>query len=52
MHYADHPPDTEAVAQHAEAGRPEGFAEGHLHLSALAERGKFPPGIGLVGRRQ
>jgi hypothetical protein len=52
VHYANHPPDPEAVDNHAEARGPEGFAQGHLHLAAFSERGKFPPGISLVRRRQ
>jgi hypothetical protein len=49
--HADHPPDTEAVGDHAEARRPERLGKRHLHLAAFGQRAKFPFGVCFVRRR-
>jgi len=47
----DHPPDAEAVGEHAEARRPKGLRERHPDLTAIREGGKRALGFGLVGHR-
>jgi len=47
----DHPPDTEAVGDHAEPRRPKSLGERHPHLTAIREGGKRVLGFGLVGHR-
>jgi len=47
--HSHHPADTKTIGDHAKTQRPERLTEGHLHLSPLGERVKFPARIRCVG---
>src|SRR5262249_4376557 len=47
--HVDHPGDAEAVGDHTEARREEGFAQRHLHLSAIAQRSEQAFGFPDIG---
>jgi hypothetical protein len=46
--HRNHPTDAETISDHAEARRPECFAERHTHLSAFCERRELAFGVSLV----
>ena len=46
---ADHPANAEAVGEHAKAGGPKGFGEGHADFAASDEGIKGAMGLGFGG---
>ncbi len=51
MRDADHPRHAEAVGHHAEAWRPKGLGQRHLHLPAFGKGREQRIGLRCVGRR-
>src|SRR5919106_79311 len=45
---SDHPSDAEAIHEHAEARRPEGLRQRHLHLPAVGQCIESPLGLSCV----